>query len=58
MKREGEAEESTLLLQKSRKRRPRWCALFLIGGEGGEGGGGWAFMGRSSCADPVENWRI
>ena len=39
MKREGEAEESTLLLQKSRKRRPRWCALFLIGGEGGEGGG-------------------
>ena len=59
MKREGEAEESTLLLQKSRKRRPRWCALFLIGREGGEvGGGGWAFMGRSSCADPVENWRI
>ena len=56
MKREGEAEESTLLLQKSRKRRPRWCGLFLIGGEGGEGGG--AFMGRSSCADPVENWRI
>ena len=40
MKREGEAEESTLLLQKSRKRRPRWCALFLIGDEGGEGGGG------------------
>ena len=57
MEREGEAEESTLLLQKSKKRRPRWCALFLIGGEGGEGGG-WAFMGRSSCADPVENWRI
>ena len=40
MKREGEAEESTLLLQKSKKRRPRWCALFLIRGEGGEGGGG------------------
>ena len=40
MKREGEAEESTLLLQKSRKRRPRWCALFLIGREEGEGGGG------------------
>ena len=40
MKREGEAEESTLLLQKSRKRRPRWCALFLIGREGGEVGGG------------------
>ena len=45
MKREGEAEESTLLLQKSRKRRPRWCALFLIGGEGGEGGGGGGFYG-------------
>ena len=39
MKREGEAEESTLLLQKSRKRRPRWCGLFLIRGEGGDGGG-------------------
>ena len=40
MKREGEAEESTLLLQKSRKRRPRWCGgLFLIRGEGGGGGG-------------------
>ena len=46
MKREGEAEESTLLLQKSRKRRPRWCALFLIGREGGEvGGGGVGFYG-------------
>ena len=40
MKREGEAKESTLLFQKSRKRRPRWCGgLFLIGGEGGGGGG-------------------
>ena len=45
MKREGEAEESTLLLQKSRKRRPRWCALFLIGGEGGEGGEGGGGVG-------------
>ena len=45
MKREGEAEESTLLLQKSRKRRPRWCGLFLIGGEGGEGGGGLLWAG-------------
>ena len=45
MKREGEAEESTLLLQKSRKRRPRWCALFLIGGEGSEGGVGLLWAG-------------
>ena len=45
MKREVEAEESTLLLQKSRKRRPRWCALFLIGREGGEGGGGLLWAG-------------
>ena len=45
MKREGEAEESTLLLQKSRKRRPRWCGLFLIGGEGGEGEGGLLWAG-------------
>ena len=45
MKREGEAEESTLLLQKSRKRRPRWCALFLIGGEGGERGVGLLWAG-------------
>ena len=60
MKREGEAKESTLLFQKSRKRRSRWCGLFLIGGEGcvcvwGGGGEGGAFMGDSSCADPVEN---
>ena len=40
MKREGEEKESTLLFQKSRKRRPQWCGLFLIGGEGGVCGGG------------------
>ena len=48
MKREGEEKESTLLFQKSRKRRPQWCGLFLIGGEGGVcvcGGGGWDFYG-------------
>ena len=39
MKREGEEKESTLLFQKSRKRRPQWCGLFLIGGEGVGGGG-------------------
>ena len=41
MKREGEAKESTLLFQKSRKRRPLWCGLFLIGGEAD---GGWGLL--------------
>ena len=56
MKREGEAEESTLLLQKSRKRRPRWCALFLIGREGGEVGGGVGFYGSEELRWPC--WEL
>ena len=56
MKREREAKESTLLFQKSRKRRPGGVVYFSL--EVREVGRGEAFMGRSSCADPVENWRI
>ena len=58
MKREGEAKESTPLFQKSRKRNvdPGGVVYFLLEVRGVRGGG--AFMGRSSCADPVENWRI